>query len=374
MKLETIFDRQDVPADVKEAIKSYLINQKQVKETQKELGLQLRQTLDSMGDAIHVVDTDFRFVLFNKAFKKWNKELGLKEDVIGQRINDVFPFLSDRVIDEYNQVFSTGKPLVTEEHTKIRDEEFVTETRKIPIIVEERVTRVVTVIKNITEYKQIMTTLQESEEKYRNLVERADDGIAIVQDSLIKFVNPKLVKITGYLAEELYDTPFRNFIHPEALSVVVDRYEQRMAGKSVPPIYETKLLLKNDRVLEVEINAALITYQGKPADLAIIRDISERKRAEQAIRESEEKYRTILANIEDGYYEVDLAGNFTFFNDALCRIHGYPKDELMGMNNREYTDEETAKMVYKIFNRVYQTGEPAKIFSYDIIRKSEERN
>ena len=369
MKLEAIFDRQDVPADVKEAIKSYLINQKQMKETQQELGQQLRQTLDSMGDAIHVVDTDLRFILFNKAFKQWNKDLGLKEDVIGLRISEVFPFLSDRIIDEYNQVFSTGKPLVTEEHTEIRGKEFITETRKIPIIVEERVTRVVTVIRNITEYKQIMTTLQESEEKYRNLVERANDGIALVQDSLIKYINPKLAKITGYLAEELYDTPFRNYIHPEVLSDVVDRYERRMAGQSVPPIYETKLLLKNDRVLEVEVNAAVVTYQGKLADLAIIRDISERKRAEQALRESEEKYRTILANIEDGYYEVDLAGNFTFFNDALCRIHGYPKDELMGMNNREYTDEETANMVFKTFNRVYQTGEPAKIFSYDIIRK-----
>ncbi|MHA2244266.1 MAG: PAS domain S-box protein [Candidatus Hodarchaeales archaeon] len=369
MKLEAIFDRQDVPADVKEAIKSYLINQKQLKETQQELGQQLRQTLDSMGDAIHVVDTDLCFILFNKVFKKWNTELGLKEDVIGQRINDIFPFLSDKTIDEYNQVFSTGKTLITEECTSIRDEEFITESRKIPIFEEGIVTRVVTVIKNITESRLSMVALKESEEKYRNLVDRANDGIGIVQDSLIKYVNPSLAKLTGYPAEELYNTPIMDYIHPDVLSEVVTRYERRMAGQSVPQIYETILLLKNNKTMEVEVNAGVITYQGKPADLAIIRDISERKRVEKALRESETRYRTILENIEDGYYEVDLMGNLTFFNDAMCRIHGYSKDELLGMNNREYTDEETADMVYKTFNRVYQTGESAKIFSYDIIRK-----
>ena len=63
-------------------------------------------------------------------------------------------------------------------------------------------------------------------------------------------------------------------------------------------------------------------------------------RVKQTLRQSEERYRTIIENVEDGYYEVDLAGNFTFFNDSMCRIFGYPKEELMGMNNRQYTDKE----------------------------------
>lgn len=369
MQLETILDRPDVPVDVKDTIKSYLVEQKQLKETQQELGLQIHQTLDSMGDAIHVVDTDMRFLLFNKAFKQWNKDLGLKEDVIGLRVDEVFPFLSDTTIDEYNQVFSNGKPLVKEEHTIIQEREFITETQKIPVFVEGTVTQIVTVVKDITEYKQAMIALQESEEKYRNLIERANDGISIVQDSLIKFVNPSLAKMTGYTFEEIESTPFMKYVHPDVISDVNNRYERRMAGKSVPSIYETKLVLKNGKMLEVEINAGIITYQGKPADLAIIRDISERKQVEQALRESEEKYRTILENIEDGYYEVDLIGNFTFFNDSTCRIHGYSSDELMGMNNREYTDEQTSEMVFKTFNSVYRTGEPTKIFAYEIKRK-----
>ena len=100
-----------------------------------------------------------------------------------------------------------------------------------------------------------------------------------------------------------------------------------------------------------------------------IRHAMERKRAEEALRESEEKYRTILENIEDGYFEVDIAGNFTFFNDSLCRLLGYSRDEMMGMNNRQYTDEENAPKLYRAFNQVYRTGEPTKGFDWEVIRK-----
>ena len=91
--------------------------------------------------------------------------------------------------------------------------------------------------------------------------------------------------------------------------------------------------------------------------------------AEEALRESEEKYRTILETIEDGYYEIDLGGNFTFFNDSMCKISGYSRDELMGMNNRQYTDEENAKKLYQTFNKVYTTGKPDKSFRWPVIRK-----
>jgi diguanylate cyclase (GGDEF)-like protein/PAS domain S-box-containing protein len=100
-----------------------------------------------------------------------------------------------------------------------------------------------------------------------------------------------------------------------------------------------------------------------------IRYAIERKRAQERLRESEEKYRTILENIEDGYYEVDLAGNLTFLNDSMCRIWGYPKEELMGMNDRHYTDQENAKRLFQAFNKVYKTGEPRRECDWGIIRK-----
>jgi PAS domain S-box-containing protein len=85
---------------------------------------------------------------------------------------------------------------------------------------------------------------------------------------------------------------------------------------------------------------------------------------------SEERYRTILDNVADGYYEVDIAGNLTFFNDALCDIYGYPREELMGMNNRRFCDKENAAKVYREFNRVFRSAIPTKRIDWEMTTKS----
>jgi PAS domain S-box-containing protein len=92
-------------------------------------------------------------------------------------------------------------------------------------------------------------------------------------------------------------------------------------------------------------------------------------RSQESLRQNEEKYRTILDNIEDGYFEVDLNGNFTFFNYSVCRILGYSPSKMPGMNNRDYMDEKNAKKVFETFNRVYETGEPARGFDWEIIKE-----
>jgi len=103
--------------------------------------------------------------------------------------------------------------------------------------------------------------------------------------------------------------------------------------------------------------------------LKVATDVTELKQAEKALRESEEKYRTILQSIEEGYYEVDLAGNLTFFNDSLCRQLGYSRDELTGMNNRQFMSAETLRRVFETFNTVYETGKPAQAFDWEMIEK-----
>ncbi len=103
--------------------------------------------------------------------------------------------------------------------------------------------------------------------------------------------------------------------------------------------------------------------------LELERSESERKQVEENLHESEEKYRNILENIEDGYFEVDRAGDFTFFNPSICRILGYPKEEMLGMNYRAYMDAENAKKVFQAFNKVYVTGIPTKGFEWEVIRK-----
>ncbi|HKI48230.1 MAG TPA: PAS domain S-box protein, partial [Desulfobacteria bacterium] len=87
------------------------------------------------------------------------------------------------------------------------------------------------------------------------------------------------------------------------------------------------------------------------------------------LRKSEEKYRNILESMEEGYYEVDLGGNLTFFNDAMCRFIGYSREELRGMNNREFMTEKTGKKVFKAFEAVYTTGKSDKSLEWECIKK-----
>ena len=91
--------------------------------------------------------------------------------------------------------------------------------------------------------------------------------------------------------------------------------------------------------------------------------------AREALLESAEKYRAVLASLEDGYYEVDLAGNLTFFNPAMSKYLGYSRDELMGMNNRRFMTEESAKEAYRVFNDVYRTGKPAQARDWEAVAK-----
>ncbi len=132
-----------------------------------------------------------------------------------------------------------------------------------------------------------------------------------------------------------------------------------------------KLILPTGHTIDVEVDR--VPYWRGSSVVGVIvfvRDITERLRIETALRASEERYRTILAEIKDGYFEVDLEGNLTFFNRTTVDILGYPEEELFGMNNRQYTDPETARAVYRVFNQVYRTGIPLST-EYQVIRKDE---
>ncbi|MGD2271476.1 MAG: PAS domain S-box protein [Desulfobacterales bacterium] len=123
---------------------------------------------------------------------------------------------------------------------------------------------------------------------------------------------------------------------------------------------------------ELEKRVADRTRQLAKSNEELKEEIYEREKSEKALGESEKRYRTILESIDEGYFEVDLSGNFTFFNGSLSKITGFPANELLGMNNRDYTSPKTAKKMFKIFNKVYRTGQPAVATDYEIIRKNGE--
>jgi PAS domain S-box-containing protein len=147
--------------------------------------------------------------------------------------------------------------------------------------------RQVTRIQNeIRERKETEKALRDSEDKYRNLVERANDGIVIIQEGLIRYANPSIVALSGGDPDNLINQPFTNFIHPSEKTRLKALYERRMGGDPSAAIYETVVVRNDGKHLDVEINSASITYLNQPADLVIIRDITDRKRARETLRKA----------------------------------------------------------------------------------------
>lgn len=135
-----------------------------------------------------------------------------------------------------------------------------------------------------TNYEHTKKKLQECEEKFRNLVERANDGIAIIQDRVFKYVNPYLAEMVGCSVDELLQSPFTDFIHPDELPKVLERHKRRLAGENVPSIYESAAVAKDGRKIIVEFNVRQSLYRGKSTSFVIIRDITERRKAEKIQR------------------------------------------------------------------------------------------
>jgi PAS domain S-box-containing protein len=188
------------------------------------------------------------------------------------------------------------------------------------------------IIRDITERKKAEQALQESEEKYSTIVERGNDGIIIIQDGLLKFVNTPLTIITGLTPEETIGKQFLDLVSPTYREMVSDRYKKRISGEEPPNRYEIEILSKDGKKIPVEISATLIEYEGRPADMAIIRDITERKVMEQALLRSEKKYRTLVESAHEGIGLVDIEENLTLVNQAFADALGYKKEELLGLN------------------------------------------
>jgi PAS domain S-box-containing protein len=140
---------------------------------------------------------------------------------------------------------------------------------------------------------------------------------------------------------------------------------RRKSPAEAPQSYECRFRTRTGEVRDMFITVALIPGTGE--SVASLMDITDRKRAEEELLKSEQRYRNIMDSIKEAYYEVDLQGNFTFFNTMAWLALGYAEDELRNMNFHAYLDEKTAGEVYATFNRVFVTGEPVQAFEFEAI-------
>jgi PAS domain S-box-containing protein len=173
--------------------------------------------------------------------------------------------------------------------------------------------------------------LRESEKRYRDLVSSASEGILVAQDGLIRFANPAFSHLIGYPPEELVGRSILDFIHPDDRPLLLDRHKQRRQGEYPPSVYSFRALAKDGQVKWIEINAVVIAWEGQPATLNLLTDITERRQAEEALRESEARYRELFQGSPDAITISDLSNGLLLdVNEGFCQLSGYSRDEAIG--------------------------------------------
>lgn len=187
-------------------------------------------------------------------------------------------------------------------------------------------------IMDVSDKKKAVEALRVSEEKYRQVVEKAQEGILVAQDGLLRFVNPKIVELLGYSEEEVTSKPFAEFIHPDDREMVVEKHRRRMRGEKFPTRYSFKVLTKEGTTKIVEIDSTSIFWEERPAALVLMTDITERLRMEEQLKEREEWYRTLVEESFDGMF-VQQGATITFANAQLHKMLGYASGELKGMEH-----------------------------------------
>ena len=321
---------------------------------------QWRTTFDGINDFVSLLDLDGKILRCNKAMK----------DFVGKPFNEIINHSCWEIIlgattPIEDCPFLRMKETLHRETTILSVNDLWFNVSVDPIFDQaSRLIGAVNIISDITKRKQAEEALR----LFERAIETLQLGLTITDShGKIIYINLAEAKMHGYQVEELIGKDVRILAPREIWNpMTVEQLLKMNSWKR-----ETINIRKDGSTFPVHLLSVVVP--NVPGDaLGVIttcEDISERKRAEVTFRRSEEKYRTILENIEDGYYEVDIAGNFTFFNDSICRIWGYPKEELMGMNDRQYTDQENAKKLFQAFNKVYRTGEPTKEVGWEIIRK-----
>ncbi len=190
----------------------------------------------------------------------------------------------------------------------------------------------------------------------------------------ITYANRAALQKFGYLPGDLtQNISAFDLIVPEQRDRAMENMTKIFSGDKKNPTEYTAV--RNDKTTFTGLFYTSPIYEnGRPAGVrGVVIDISDRKQAEiellVARNKFEKKFQDILEDIEDGYYEVDLSGNLVLFNTPMQTMLGYDRDEMMGMNNREYMEKDQAAKVYQTFNAVYRSGIPVKAFDWELICK-----
>ncbi len=199
--------------------------------------------------------------------------------------------------------------------------------------------------RDITERVRAEQALRQSEQRFRTFTENSLVGILLYQEGVLRYVNPALAEMFGYEpAEMIGGLDVLELVHPDHRDLIRTNIAARLAG-APPEQYCVNTLHRDGRIIRCEIASSRIIYENRPALLVIVNDITQRWEMEAALRASEEKFRFLVENMNDGLGISDAEGRIAYVNRKFCEIIGYTEAELLGRPVTELLDEDNQKIL-----------------------------
>lgn len=290
-----------------------------------------RTLVETAPDIFFLVDLKGKFLLLNRALQKitghppsailksdlQNLVAEEHQDTIYKILNEAPQGLTNPYF-ELDVISAKGNRIPLEIHIKtIKDK-------------KGRIAALRGVARDITERKKIEATLRSTEQKFGELSERAKDGVVIIQDGVCKYANNATTELFGYNLEEFKGKRFFDWFPSKDKVSLGQRHKILLEEEKVPSIFQTKILHKDGSIKDIEFHTSLIQFEGRPAEMGIIKDISKIKGLEDALRRSEVNYQTLLDNINELVFMTDPGGKLTFISPSITKHLGYVPEEIIG--------------------------------------------
>ncbi|KPJ54551.1 MAG: hypothetical protein AMJ37_00410, partial [Dehalococcoidia bacterium DG_18] len=315
-----------------------ITERKRAEEVLRESEEKLRVMFESMSDGVAITDLKGKILDVNEAILRMSGFS--REEIIGQDGFGLMPREDGKKIIEQGT-----KALKSETGTEKMSQEITpTSGREYDVDLSMGVLRdssgdptgFVAIVRDITERKQAEEALRESEEKYRALFDSTIDGVVIIDGETMKIVlaNQTALKMYEFDSiEDISEINLLDYIHPDDRERAVRIIAEDMFEKDLRQVNEFRTITKDGQEKWFSALGTKIEYKGKPAGLVSFMDITERKQADEALRESEEKLRVTFESISDAVAVADLEGRLVQVNEAAVRMTGYSnKEELLGRN------------------------------------------
>ena len=218
-----------------------------------------------------------------------------------------------------------------------------------------------------------LAALRESEEKYRLLVTNAQEAIFVTQDGYLKFSNEQVAEILEYPLSEIPNIPFLRMVHPDDRDMAFTNHLNRLNNRPVPQEYQIRILTKTEKVRWVEISGVRIFWEGRPATLNFMLDITQRKKVEAQLQKSEQLYRSLVETISDFVFILNREGEFVYLNPAVESYTGYSKMEVLYQHFTKILAPEYSSLVMTMFRKGMAGHHSTPLHEVELVTKEGSR-